>query len=190
MPAGRKTAQARRGKVNLEEKRCGEFRNDRLQDILARATDRGVISCSGLGAVALRGSAARPRIGHCAGRCRCQGQNRTIRVLTPSPSTMPSTGARTKPIPSAEMTVRTDYRKETGKKYTILSQSGSGFIVTHVLGAILDSEKQHQSARHPRAFMAHLGQLSDATETRRHSAHRWTGVPCAGDYPLGKRLPI
>jgi outer membrane lipoprotein-sorting protein len=43
---------------------------------------------------------------------------------------------------AAEMTVRTEYRKETGKTYTILSQSGSGFIVTHVLGAILDREKE------------------------------------------------
>jgi len=44
--------------------------------------------------------------------------------------------------PAAQMTVRTEYRKETGKTYTILSQSGSGFIITHVLGAILDREKE------------------------------------------------
>lgn len=44
--------------------------------------------------------------------------------------------------PAAEMTVRTDYRKETGKTYTILSQSGSGMILKHVLGAILDREKE------------------------------------------------
>jgi hypothetical protein len=44
--------------------------------------------------------------------------------------------------PAAEMTVRTDYRKETGKTYTILSQSGSQFILKHVLGAILDREKE------------------------------------------------
>jgi len=44
--------------------------------------------------------------------------------------------------PAAEMTVRTDYSKETGKTYTILSQSGSGFILKHVLGAILDREKE------------------------------------------------
>lgn len=44
--------------------------------------------------------------------------------------------------PAAEMTVKTEYRKETGKNYTTLSQSGSGFIVTHVLGAILDREKE------------------------------------------------
>lgn len=44
--------------------------------------------------------------------------------------------------PAAEMTVRTEYRSETGKTYTILSQSGSGFIVKHVLGAILDREKE------------------------------------------------
>ncbi len=44
--------------------------------------------------------------------------------------------------PAAEMTVRTVYRKDTGKNYTILSQSGSGFIVKHVLGAILDREKE------------------------------------------------
>ncbi|MGA3373578.1 MAG: hypothetical protein ABSC48_17655 [Terracidiphilus sp.] len=44
--------------------------------------------------------------------------------------------------PAAEMTVRTDYRQETGKNYTILSASGSGFIQTHVLGSILDSERK------------------------------------------------
>ena len=44
--------------------------------------------------------------------------------------------------PAAEMTVRTDYRKETGKTYTILSQSGSGMILKPVLGAILDREKE------------------------------------------------
>jgi hypothetical protein len=44
--------------------------------------------------------------------------------------------------PAAEMTVRTEYRKETGKNYTTLSQSGSGFMLKHVLGAILDREKE------------------------------------------------
>jgi outer membrane lipoprotein-sorting protein len=43
--------------------------------------------------------------------------------------------------PAAEMTVKTDYRKETGKSYTILSESGSGFIRTHVLRTLLDNEK-------------------------------------------------
>jgi hypothetical protein len=44
--------------------------------------------------------------------------------------------------PAAEMTVRTEYRKKTGKSYTVLSQSGSGLILKHVLGAILDREKE------------------------------------------------
>jgi hypothetical protein len=44
--------------------------------------------------------------------------------------------------PAAEMTVHTEYSRETGKNYTTLSHSGSGFIVTHVLGAILDREKE------------------------------------------------
>jgi hypothetical protein len=39
------------------------------------------------------------------------------------------------------MTVRTEYKAETGKSYTILSQSGSEFIRNHVLNTILDSEK-------------------------------------------------
>jgi outer membrane lipoprotein-sorting protein len=43
--------------------------------------------------------------------------------------------------PVAEMTVRTEYRKETGKSYTILSQSGSEFIRNHVLKTVLDHEK-------------------------------------------------
>jgi len=43
--------------------------------------------------------------------------------------------------PVAEMKVKTEYRKETGKNYTILSQSGSAIIRSMVLGAILDAEK-------------------------------------------------
>lgn len=43
--------------------------------------------------------------------------------------------------PAAEMTVKTDYRQQTGKSYTILSQSGSEIIRKLVLGAILDEEK-------------------------------------------------
>ena len=43
--------------------------------------------------------------------------------------------------PVAEMTVKTEYRKETGKSYTILSQSGSEFIKNHVLEPLLDHEK-------------------------------------------------
>jgi hypothetical protein len=44
--------------------------------------------------------------------------------------------------PAAEMTVRTEYKEETGKSYTILSQSGSTFIQNHVLATILDREKE------------------------------------------------
>jgi outer membrane lipoprotein-sorting protein len=43
--------------------------------------------------------------------------------------------------PAAEMTVRTEYKAETGKNYTILSQSGSEFIRNHVLNTLLDNEK-------------------------------------------------
>ena len=43
--------------------------------------------------------------------------------------------------PVAEMTVKTTYRKETGKNYEILSESGSTVIRKFVLGAILDNEK-------------------------------------------------
>lgn len=44
--------------------------------------------------------------------------------------------------PVAEMTVKTTYRKDTGKSYTILSQSGSEIIRRLVLSAILDNERQ------------------------------------------------
>jgi hypothetical protein len=44
--------------------------------------------------------------------------------------------------PAAEMMVKTDYRRESGKNYTILSESGSGFLLTHVLHKILEDEKQ------------------------------------------------
>jgi hypothetical protein len=44
--------------------------------------------------------------------------------------------------PAAEMTVKTDYRKEQGKSYTILSQSGSGLLRSELLGKVLDREKE------------------------------------------------
>jgi hypothetical protein len=44
--------------------------------------------------------------------------------------------------PVAEMTVKTEYKAETGKSYTILSQSGSEFLQNHVLGTLLDHEKE------------------------------------------------
>jgi len=44
--------------------------------------------------------------------------------------------------PAAEMTVKTQYRRETGKSYTILSESGSETIRKFVLDSILDSEKR------------------------------------------------
>ena len=43
--------------------------------------------------------------------------------------------------PVAEMTVITTYQKDSGKSYTIVSQTGSGIIRKFVLGAILDNEK-------------------------------------------------
>ena len=44
--------------------------------------------------------------------------------------------------PVAEMTVRTTYRRDAGKSYTILSQTGSEIIQRLVLGEILNNEKQ------------------------------------------------
>ena len=43
--------------------------------------------------------------------------------------------------PAAEMTVKTTYKRETGKTYEILSESGSGAIRNFVLSAILDNER-------------------------------------------------
>lgn len=42
--------------------------------------------------------------------------------------------------PAAEMVVKTMYRKDFGKTYTIVSQSGSHLILREVLGHVLDSE--------------------------------------------------
>ena len=43
--------------------------------------------------------------------------------------------------PAADMTVKTTYRKDTGKSYTILTQTGSGLLLNDVLGRVLDSER-------------------------------------------------
>jgi hypothetical protein len=44
--------------------------------------------------------------------------------------------------PVAEMTVKTDYRKDAGKSYTILSQTGSSIMRNVVLDTLLEHEKQ------------------------------------------------
>jgi hypothetical protein len=44
--------------------------------------------------------------------------------------------------PVAEMTVKASYQRESGKTYTIVSQTGSSILRTMVLGTLLDNEKQ------------------------------------------------
>lgn len=44
--------------------------------------------------------------------------------------------------PAAEMLVKTTYRKETGKSYEIVSQSGPAIWRNEVLGTLLDNEKR------------------------------------------------
>lgn len=44
--------------------------------------------------------------------------------------------------PAAEMLVKTTYRKNSGKSYAILSQSGSAIWRNEVLGTLLDNEKR------------------------------------------------
>lgn len=44
--------------------------------------------------------------------------------------------------PTAEMLVKTTYRKQTGKSYEIESESGSSFWRNEVLAALLDNEKR------------------------------------------------
>jgi len=42
---------------------------------------------------------------------------------------------------AAQMTVKTTYRKDAGKSYVIVSQSGSELLLKEVLGRILDNER-------------------------------------------------
>ena len=44
--------------------------------------------------------------------------------------------------PAAEMMVKTAYRKQTGKSYNIISQSGAAIWRNEVLGTLLDNEKR------------------------------------------------
>jgi hypothetical protein len=44
--------------------------------------------------------------------------------------------------PAAEMTVKTAYKRETGKSYTILTESGSAMLQRLVLNSILENEKR------------------------------------------------
>ena len=49
--------------------------------------------------------------------------------------------------PAAEMLVKTTYRKETGKSYEILSQSGSSFWRKEVLHTLLENEERMSQPR-------------------------------------------
>src|SRR5580693_4558431 len=44
--------------------------------------------------------------------------------------------------PAAEMVVKTTYRKQSGKSYEIVSQSGASVWRNEVLGTLLDNEKR------------------------------------------------
>jgi len=49
---------------------------------------------------------------------------------------------QTDPIPAAEMLVKTTYRKETGKTFEVLSQSGSSLWRNQVLKTLLENEQR------------------------------------------------
>jgi hypothetical protein len=56
--------------------------------------------------------------------------------------------------PAAEMTVKTTYRKDRGKSYEVLNESGSELILKQVLGRVLDSERTAtQPANRPTALI-------------------------------------
>ena len=44
--------------------------------------------------------------------------------------------------PAAEMLVKTEYARDAGKSFTILSQSGSSLLRSEVLGTLLNNEKR------------------------------------------------
>jgi len=49
--------------------------------------------------------------------------------------------------PAAEMLVKTVYSRDTGKSFTILSQSGSSLLPKEMLGTLLDNEKKMSEPR-------------------------------------------
>ncbi len=55
--------------------------------------------------------------------------------------------------PAAEMTVKDTYRKDVGKSYDILSQSGSGAVIRFGLNPLLENEKAvNQPANLPKSW--------------------------------------
>lgn len=54
--------------------------------------------------------------------------------------------------PAAEMTVKTTYRKESGKSYTMVSESGSGIIRKFGLEPLLEGEKRVNAPGNREAF--------------------------------------
>jgi outer membrane lipoprotein-sorting protein len=56
--------------------------------------------------------------------------------------------------PAAQMTVKTTYRKESGKSFVVVSQDGSELLLKEVLGHLLDSERlMTQPANRARAVL-------------------------------------
>jgi hypothetical protein len=56
--------------------------------------------------------------------------------------------------PAAEMTVKTNYQRDKGKSYAVLSQSGSELLLKQVLGRVIDGERTAtQPANRPAALI-------------------------------------
>ena len=61
---------------------------------------------------------------------------------------------REKVHPVAEMTVKTNYQRDKGKSYAVLSQSGSELFLKQVLGRVIDGERTAtQPANRPNALI-------------------------------------
>jgi len=76
--------------------------------------------------------------------------------------------------PAAEMVVKTLYRKDTGKTFTIVSQSGSHLLLTELLGHVLDSETlMTQPANRSRVVLTSVNYTM-----RPNGAENVNGVDC------------
>ncbi len=76
--------------------------------------------------------------------------------------------------PAAEMTVKTTYRKESGKSYKILSRSGSGIIIRFGLDPLLENEKRINDPSGREAWWftsANYEMKLKSTQTERMNGH-------------------
>ena len=91
----------------------------------------------------------------------------------------------------ADMVVKTTYRKESGKSYTIVSQSGSSFWRNEVLNTLLDNEKRMSQPGNVETALINSSNYEMKLDHNARAESEWARLPGAGYHSTSQqRVPV